>query len=94
MNKKMSKELATSIATEVVNGLSVLLKNTEVDVNPLQAEDVMNIVLENTTMSDTDVLLVEQFLSTGLYKQYEQEMVAVMSKITEALIGDEDIGDI
>ena len=94
MNEKMSKELATSIATEVVKGLSVLLKNTEVVVNPLQAEDVMNIVLKNTTMSDTDVLLVEQFLSTELYQQYEKEMAAVIGKITEALVGDEGTDDI
>lgn len=90
MNENMSKQLAVSIATEVVNGLATLLKETGVVVNPLQAEDVMNIVLKNTTISDTDVLFVEQFMSSELYQKYEQEMSTVIGKITEALIGDED----
>lgn len=89
MNENMSKQLAVNIATEVVNGLSTLLKNTDIDFNHLQAEDVMNIVLENTTISDTDVLFVEQFLTSELYRKYEQEMSTVIGKITEALIGDE-----
>src|SRR5690554_693779 len=94
MNENMSEQLAVSIATEVVNGLSTLLKNTDVEFNHLQAEDVMNIVLENTTISDTDVLFVEQFLSSELYQKYEQEMSTVIGKITEALIEDEDTGNI
>jgi len=94
MNENMSKQLAVNIATEVVNGLSTLLKNTDIDFNHLQAEDVMNIVLENTTISDTDVLFVEQFLTSELYQKYEQEMSTVIGKITEALIEDEDTGNI
>jgi len=94
MNENMSKQLAVNIATEVVNGLSTLLKNTDVEFNHLQAEDVMNIVLENTTISDTDVLFVEQFLSSELYQKYEQEMSTVIGKITEALVGSEDTDDI
>ena len=94
MNENMSEQLAVSIATEVVNGLSTLLKNTDVEFNHLQAEDVMNIVLENTTISDTDVLFVEQFLSSELYQKYEQEMSTVIGKITEALVGSEDTDDI
>lgn len=94
MNENMSKQLAVDIATEVVNGLSTLLKNTDIDFNHLQAEDVMNIVLENTTISDADVLFVEQFLASELYRKYEQEMSTVIGKITEALIEDEDTDDI
>lgn len=83
---KMSETLAASIADDIVKGLGGIIADSPVQLNEnVTSQDLVDLILEISTVSDEEVEMVEEFMDSDVYLRYTNSMADIVDAITTVL---------
>lgn len=87
---KMTETLAASIANEIVRGLGSMIAESPIQLNEnITPQDLVDLILEISTVSDEEVEMVEEFMDSEVYLRYTNSMADIVEAITMVLF---DVG--
>lgn len=87
---KISKEMAASIANDIVKGLDRIIADSSVQLNEnITPQDLVDLILEISTVSDEEVEMVEEFMDSDVYLRYTNNMSDIVEAITTVLFDTE-----
>lgn len=83
---KMSETLAASVANDIVKGLNNMIADSPVQLNEnITSQDLVDLILEISTVSDEEVEMVEEFMDSDVYLRYTNSMADIVDAITMLL---------
>lgn len=89
---KMSETLAASIANDIVKGLGSMFADSPIPLNEnITSQELVDLILEISTVSDEEVEMVEEFMDSEVYLRYTNSMADIVDAITMVLFDTEGV---